>query len=76
MKIIINDIAQKIGGAIVLSLVLSCIVLVWSDDKEFWQKIICTEVLLIVLMFLIDKGTENDTKPWAKPTHPNKSSSK
>ena len=54
---------QAFGGFLALSIVLSCIAFVWSEDRIFWLKIISTQVLLVVLILMLDKAASKDETP-------------
>ena len=54
-----KDIIQVVGGFLVFAIALALIFFIWSDNKMLWGKIILTELILIVLCFIIDKGNEN-----------------
>ncbi len=50
-----KDKTQVIGGLLIIIFFISCICTIWVEDKIFWFRILCTEVALIYLFYVLDK---------------------
>lgn len=57
----LNDWIKSIGGFLILLLPILIIGLIWFDMFLF-LKLIFTDITLILVIYALDKITENDTK--------------
>lgn len=62
MKKFLMNTVQFIGGILFVSFSVSLFILIWHDNTILWLRICLTQFVAIIILYLIEKGYDNEEK--------------